>query len=68
MTSQAGTGSLIRFTPDGSSQEVLLSGVPAIANVAFGAGPLSCTDLYLTGAGGLQVYANDIESADEPWQ
>ncbi|MCB9593426.1 MAG: SMP-30/gluconolactonase/LRE family protein [Sandaracinaceae bacterium] len=66
--SQSSGGRLIRLSPDGSSPTTLLMNVRSIANVEFGAGPLTCTDLYVTSAGMMQRYeAGDVPGAPVPW-
>jgi sugar lactone lactonase YvrE len=50
-----GGGEVLRFADGADTPEPLLSGVSAAANMAFGRGPLTCTDLYVTSAGVLRV-------------
>ena len=44
-----------------------LMGMGASANVEFGAGALSCKDIYFVNGGKLLRYTNDIEGAVVPW-
>ncbi|MGE0786670.1 MAG: SMP-30/gluconolactonase/LRE family protein [Sandaracinaceae bacterium] len=66
--SQTSMGGLLMFSPDGSSMMRIQMGIPFIANIEFGAGPLTCTDLYITSSGVLQRYeAGTIAGAAVPW-
>jgi hypothetical protein len=51
-----GGGRLLRLDATFEHQEVLLTGVSAAANLAFGRGALSCDDIYVTSAGALARY------------
>lgn len=66
--SQSSGGRLIRLDPTGGSPMTLQMGVSGIANVEFGAGPLDCTDLYITSGGPMQRYEmGDVPGAAVPW-
>lgn len=61
-------GRLIRLEADGSSPEVLGMGIAAAANVEFGAGALSCTDIYVASGGTLFRYTmGTARGAAVPW-
>ncbi len=57
-------GRLLQISADLSAQTVLLEGVGAAANVAFGRGALNCTDLYVASSGVMQVL--DVGSTGRP--
>ncbi len=59
-----GGGRLLRYSGDFSAAEILASGIPAAANLAFGAGALDCTDLYVTSAGPMLV--EDVATTGRP--
>lgn len=61
-------GRLIRLEADGSNPEVLGTGISAAANVEFGAGALSCTDIYVASGGTLFRYTmGTARGAAVPW-
>ena len=61
-------GRLIRLDADGSNPEVLQRGIPAAANIEFGAGALPCTDIYVASGGALARYEmGDVAGARVPW-
>lgn len=64
--SDNGSGTVLRVAPDGT-QEMIASGLPAAASVEFGAGPLSCTDLFIASAGGLGRVDTEREGRLVPW-
>lgn len=56
-------GRLLRLEPDfsnASTPEVLLTGVPSAANIAWGKGLLDCEDVYVTSSGNLARFAGDV--------
>jgi sugar lactone lactonase YvrE len=68
VTDNAG-GRLYRVNADGSgSPMMLMSGIGAAANIEFGAGALSCTDIYVASSGALRRYeTGTITGAAVPW-
>lgn len=61
-------GTLVRMDADGANAEVLSMGMPAAANIEFGVGALSCTDIYIaTGAGLVRYEMGDTPGAAVPW-
>ncbi|MFO0627404.1 MAG: SMP-30/gluconolactonase/LRE family protein [Polyangiales bacterium] len=59
---------LIRLDADGSNPMVLGTGISAAANVEFGAGALSCTDIYVASSGALYRYTmGTARGAAVPW-
>jgi lysophospholipase L1-like esterase/streptogramin lyase len=57
---------LHEISPDG--REVKALGATAGANVEFGAGLLSCSDMYVAGNGqGVRLFAHDTPGLDVPW-
>ena len=59
-----GAGRLLRYDADFGSEEVLLTGVGSAANVAWGRGPLVCTELYVTSSGTMRVI--DVGATGRP--
>lgn len=59
-----GAGRLLRYDADFGAEEVLLTGVPSAANIAWGQGPLVCTELYVTSSGTLRVL--DVGATGRP--
>lgn len=55
-----GNGRLLRYDAAWGSEEVLLTGIGAAANVAFGKGSLTCTDVYVASSGALGRFAGDM--------
>jgi sugar lactone lactonase YvrE len=55
-----GGGRLLRTDGSFGSLEVLVTGVPAAANIAFGKGPLDCTDVYVASSGALGFFESDV--------
>jgi sugar lactone lactonase YvrE len=67
VTDNAG-GRLIRLNADGTAPMVLRAGLNAPANVEFGVGDLSCTDIYVATRGALLQYEmGTTPGADVPW-
>ncbi len=67
VTDQRGSR-LVRIAPDGSSSDDVLTGLSAPANIEFGAGALSCTDIYVaTGAGLVRYEMGTTNGLDVPW-
>jgi streptogramin lyase len=61
-------GRLIRLNADGTNPTVLLMGMTAPANVEFGTGALSCTDIYVATGGVMMRYEmGTTNGADVPW-
>jgi sugar lactone lactonase YvrE len=61
-------GILYRVNADGTNRTMLASGLPAAANIEFGAGPLNCRDIYVANSGPLGHYMmGDQPGADVPW-
>jgi sugar lactone lactonase YvrE len=61
-------GRLVRIAPDGATSENLLTGLSAPANVEFGVGPLSCSDIYIaTGRGVVRYEMGSANGLDVPW-
>lgn len=61
-------GRLVRIAPDGSTSEDLLTGLTSPANIEFGVGPLSCTDIYVaTGRGVVRYEMGSVNGLDVPW-
>jgi lysophospholipase L1-like esterase/sugar lactone lactonase YvrE len=56
---------LYELSPDGAVVTPL--GRSAGANVEFGAGPLSCSDIYTAGGQGLRLFQHDTPGLDVPW-
>lgn len=62
-------GRLVRLDADGSNPEVLGMNIANAANVAFGAGALPCTDIYVASGGTLFRYTmGTTAGAAVPWQ
>ncbi len=62
------SGRLRRLDADGSNPMVLRTGIPSAANVEFGSGALSCTDIYVASSGALVRYEmGDTNGARVPW-
>lgn len=53
-------GRLIRTDSSFGSQEVLLTGVSAAANIAFGKGALDCLDVHVASSGNLGFFEADV--------
>jgi sugar lactone lactonase YvrE len=51
---------LLRTDASFGSLEVLLTGVTAAANIAFGKGALDCTDVYVASSGNLALFEADV--------
>lgn len=67
VTDNAG-GRLLRVAPGATEPEELMSGLSAAANVEFGAGVLSCTDLYIATSGGVRRWEDGtVTGLDVPW-
>ncbi|MFO0649584.1 MAG: hypothetical protein U0326_25345 [Polyangiales bacterium] len=61
-------GRLVRIAPDGSTSEDLLTGLSAPANIEFGVGALSCSDIYVaTGSGVVRFEMGSANGLDVPW-
>lgn len=59
---------LLRLDADGTNPMVLASRVYSAANVEFGAGPLSCSDIYVASSGELfRFEAGSTAGAAVPW-
>ncbi|MFK7999934.1 MAG: SMP-30/gluconolactonase/LRE family protein [Polyangiales bacterium] len=59
-----GDGRLFRFNADFGAEEQLLTGVPSAANIAWGQGPLVCTELYVTSGATMRVV--DVGATGRP--
>jgi sugar lactone lactonase YvrE len=59
-----GAGRVLRYDADFGAEEVLLTGVPNAANLAWGRGPLVCTELYVTSGGTMRVL--DVGATGRP--
>lgn len=59
-----GDGRLLRFDADFGAEEELLTGVPNAANIAWGQGPLVCTEVYVTSGGTMRVV--DVGATGRP--
>lgn len=59
-----GDGRLLRYDADFGAEEELLTGVPSAANVAWGQGPLVCTELYVTSGATMRVL--DVGATGRP--
>ena len=67
VTDQRGSR-LIKLDPMGGNPEDLLTGLNAPANIEFGYGALSCTDIYVATGGGLRRYEDGTTGgAAVPW-
>ncbi len=67
VTDQRGSR-LIKMDPMGANPEDLLTGLNAPANIEFGYGALSCTDVYVATGGGIRRYEDGmINGAPVPW-
>lgn len=63
-----GNGQVLRYDSDGSNRTVVMGGLAgAIANVEFGVGALSCTDLYVASGAAMVRLTVDSRGADVPW-
>ncbi len=49
-------GRLLRYAADWTGEEILLTDLPAAANVVFGRGTLDCADVYVASGGALGRY------------
>lgn len=58
---------LFKISADGQTQSKLPCTTVGSANVEFGAGALSCTDIYSVGSGGMNRCANDTPGMNVPW-
>ena len=52
-------GRLLRVDSAFANTEVLLTGTPAAANIAWGKGPLGCMDVYVASSGALGLFTSD---------
>jgi len=60
------SSTLYEITPDGKTVKAL--GPTAGANIDFGAGALSCSDMYIAGVGqGIRMFPHDGPGLDVPW-
>lgn len=59
-----GNGRLLRYDADFGAEEELLTGVASAANVAWGQGPLVCTELYVTSGATMRVV--DVGATGRP--
>jgi lysophospholipase L1-like esterase len=60
------SSTLYEISPDG--KEVTPLGRTAGANIEFGAGALSCSDMYIAGVGqGIRRFSHDASGLDVPW-
>jgi sugar lactone lactonase YvrE len=63
-----GGGRLLRLEADGTGGMSLRTGIPAAANVEFGAGALNCNDIYVASSGALVRYEmGDTPGYAVPW-
>lgn len=66
--SDNGTGQVFQLAPDGTGATAILTGVGAAASLEFGAGVLSCSDLYVASSGVLARYEmGTTVGAAVPW-
>jgi SMP-30/Gluconolactonase/LRE-like region len=60
-------GRLVRIASDGTTED-LLTGLRSPANIEWGLGPLSCTDIYVaTGSGLVRYQDGTVNGLDVPW-
>lgn len=62
-----GGGEVLRVNADGTGRTSLDTGIPAAAALEFGAGPLSCADLYVASSGALVRITTDSTGAAVLW-
>lgn len=61
-------GRLVRIAADGSTSGDILTGLSAPANIEFGVGALSCSDIYIaTGSGLVRYEMGTANGLDVPW-
>jgi sugar lactone lactonase YvrE len=62
-------GGLHRVKPDGTAEKLMmLDGTVGGANLDFGAGALSCNDMYSGGnSGGIRILKLPVKGANVPW-
>ncbi len=65
VTDQGGSRRLIRLSPPGQTPKTS-SGLPSPANIEFGYGALSCTDIYVATGGGPPLRGRDDRRPRRP--